>query len=96
MQYKNEDNALYWQCDYLGWKICTLYGGGKDRLSKDREIGKGRRHCWTQCKFMGPFFDIAAFRSTFGARIFHERYIYLQYKDTEQISKPDLYAGLQY
>ena len=55
----------------------------KDRLSKDREIGKGRRHCWTQCKFMGPFFDIAAFRSTFGARIFHERYIYLQYKDTE-------------
>ena len=50
---------------------------------QDSEIGKGRRHCWTQCKFMGPFFDIAAFRSTFGARIFHERYIYLQYKDTE-------------
>ena len=45
--------------------------------AQDCVIGKGRRHCWTQCKFMGPFFDIAAFRSTFGARIFHERYIYI-------------------
>ena len=55
----------------------------KDRKAKTVQSEKEGDIAGPNASSSAPFFDIASYCSTFGPRIFLERHICLQYKDTE-------------